>query len=77
MSRRKPPPASLSELVEDRWNLHIICRCGRIENKPARPLLAMFQARGWADDFATLSAHLRCIKCGERPQKLDGVRGWG
>lgn len=64
---------SIAEAVGDEFSIVISCRakgCAHRVVTPARPLFALFNARGWATDWTSAKTHMKCRECGSKDNAM-------
>jgi hypothetical protein len=56
--------------------VEVVCSCGHVGVLDANALVETFARKRWPmNSLATARRHLRCSKCGERPERIGpGVR---
>lgn len=60
---------SIAEAVGDGWHVVIYCRAKGCSHRvviPARPLFALFNAKGWATDWTSAKQRMKCKRCGSK-----------
>jgi len=61
---------TLADFARHKYKLRIECECGRVVIADPHRMIAACQARGVSHSLESVTARLRCAKCGKKPCRV-------